>query len=90
MLGTVGLGEGAIGLTILCLIRNEGSGVSSDGANLTGLGNWKEEDICWLGKHGQRIGIGSEVPKMAALGREEFPGAGAVTGEIREPLLEAS
>lgn len=89
MLG-IGLGEEAVDLTILYLNGNEGSGESSDGADLTGLGNWKEEDICQLEKHGQRIGVGSKVPKMAGLGREEFPRAGAVTGKIREPLLEAS
>lgn len=90
MLGTVRLGEGAVGLTSVYLIRNEGSGESSDGADLTGLGNWQKEAISWLEKCGQRIGVGSKVPKMAALGREEFPGAGAIQGEIREPLLEAS
>ena len=72
------------------MIRNEGAGESSDGADLTCPGSWRKEAISWLGKRGQRIGIGSKVPKMAALGREEFPRAGAVKGEIREPLLEAS
>lgn len=49
-------------------------------------GAWEPERRWYhfrAGKPGQRSGIGSKVPKMGALEREEFPRAGDEKGEVR-------